>query len=88
MLNRRAFLTAAGALVVAITTPAEWAEAAQFDSAAAAGVRPGKLSSYISVERDGTVFHPTAVDRVTQPRSHAYLQNVEVSGDELGFGEQ
>jgi len=55
-LNRRAFLTAAGALVVAITTPAEWAEAAQFDSAAAAGVRPGKLSSYISVERDGTVI--------------------------------
>lgn len=54
-LSRRAFLTAAGALVVAIATPPEWAEAAQFDSAAAAGVRPGKLSSYISIEPDGTV---------------------------------
>jgi len=54
-LNRRAFLTSAGALVVAIATPAEWADAAQFDSAAGAGVRPGKLSSYISIEPDGTV---------------------------------
>jgi CO/xanthine dehydrogenase Mo-binding subunit len=54
-LSRRSFLTAAGALVVAIATPAEWAEAAQFDSAAAAGVRPDKLSSYISIGRDGMV---------------------------------
>src|SRR5438105_2155956 len=53
--SRRAFLTSAGALVVAIATPAEWVSAAQFDSAAAAGVGPGKLSSYISIERDGTV---------------------------------
>ncbi|MDE2475035.1 MAG: molybdopterin-dependent oxidoreductase, partial [Alphaproteobacteria bacterium] len=54
-LSRRAFLTASGALVVALATPPEWAEAVQFDSAAAAGVRPGKLSSYISIEPDGTV---------------------------------
>src|SRR5579872_5710933 len=54
-LNRRSFLTAAGALVVALATPAEWAEAAQFDSAAAAGVRPNKLSSYISIGPDGMV---------------------------------
>src|SRR5438477_9404134 len=53
--GRRAFLTSAGVLVVAIATPAEWVSAAQFDSAAAAGVRPGKLSSYIAIERDGTV---------------------------------
>jgi len=54
-LNRRAFLSASGALVVALATPAEWAEAVQFDSAAAAGVAPGKLSSYLSIERDGSV---------------------------------
>jgi nicotinate dehydrogenase subunit B len=54
-LSRRAFLTASGALVVALATHADWASAAQFDSAAAAGVRPGKLSSYISIERNGTV---------------------------------
>jgi nicotinate dehydrogenase subunit B len=54
-LSRRAFLSATGAFVVALATPAEWASAAQFDSAAAAGVRPGKLSSYISIEPDGTV---------------------------------
>src|SRR6185437_6372889 len=55
-LSRRAFLTASGALIVALATPPEWAEAVQFDSAAAAGVRPGKLSSYISIEPDGTVI--------------------------------
>jgi len=54
-LSRRAFLTTAGALVVAIASPAEFLSAATPDSAAAAGVRPGKLSSYISIERDGSV---------------------------------
>ncbi len=54
-LDRRSFLTAAGAFVVALATPTEWAEAAQFDSAAAAGVRPDRLSSYISIDRGGTV---------------------------------
>ncbi len=30
-LSRRAFLTSAGAMVVALATPAEWADAAQFE---------------------------------------------------------
>ena len=57
-LSRRAFLSATGALVVALATPAELAEAA---AAATNGlatrppVTPGTLSSYISIEPDGTV---------------------------------
>jgi CO/xanthine dehydrogenase Mo-binding subunit len=56
-LSRRAFLSASGALIVAIVTPAEWANAAfaEGESAAAAGLPREKLSSYISIERDGTV---------------------------------
>src|ERR1051326_6343187 len=56
-LSRRAFLSSTGALIVAIATPAEWAEAAfaEGETAAAAGIARDKLSSYISIERDGTV---------------------------------
>jgi CO/xanthine dehydrogenase Mo-binding subunit len=57
-LSRRTFLSATGALVIAVATPAEFAEAA---AAAANGVAtrppvsPSTLSSYISIEPDGTV---------------------------------
>jgi nicotinate dehydrogenase subunit B len=51
-LSRRAFLSASGALVVALAAPAEFAKADLFDRSI---VRPDKLSSYISIERDGTV---------------------------------
>ena len=57
-LSRRAFLSSTGALIVAIATPAEWASAAlvEGETAAAAGRPREKLSSYISIERDGTVI--------------------------------
>jgi nicotinate dehydrogenase subunit B len=51
-LSRRAFLSASGALVVALAAPAEFARADSLDRSI---VRPDKLSSYISIERDGTV---------------------------------
>src|SRR6266446_7905977 len=57
-LSRRTFLSATGALVVALATPAEFAKAA---AAATNGVatRPpvsaGTLSSYISIEPDGMI---------------------------------
>ena len=57
-LDRRTFLSATGALVVALATPADFAKAA---SAATNGVAkrppvlPGALSSYIAIEPDGTV---------------------------------
>src|SRR5882672_11162786 len=58
-LSRRTFLSATGALVVAIAAPSEFARAA---AAATNGVAkrppvlPGALSSYISIEPDGTVI--------------------------------
>ena len=51
-LSRRAFLSASGALVVALAAPAEFAKADLVDRSI---VRPDKLSSFISIERDGTV---------------------------------
>ena len=56
-LNRRAFLTASGALVVALATPAEFAAAADPKNGLATRppVSPGTLSSYIAIEPDGTV---------------------------------
>jgi CO/xanthine dehydrogenase Mo-binding subunit len=53
-LSRRAFLSASGALVVALAAPAELARAAS-DSIDRSIVRPDKLSSYISIDRDGIV---------------------------------
>src|ERR1700680_1657726 len=58
-LSRRTFLSATGALVVAIASPAEFAKAA---AAATNGlatrrpVLPSALSSYISIEPDGMVI--------------------------------
>src|SRR5688500_1908889 len=61
-LSRRALLSTTGAFVVALATPAEFAQAAEAAAAARRdrlaqrpGIDPGKLSSYISVEADGTV---------------------------------
>src|ERR1700726_657884 len=53
-LSRRAFLTATGALVVALAAPAELAGAATSPFGRSV-VRPDKLSSYISIDPDGTV---------------------------------
>jgi CO/xanthine dehydrogenase Mo-binding subunit len=54
-LSRRAFLSATGALVVALALPNE-VEAAEKSPFGRSVVRPDKLSSYISVERDGSVI--------------------------------
>jgi nicotinate dehydrogenase subunit B len=56
-LSRRAFLSATGALVVALAAPAEVGEAATPANGVATRpfVAPGTLSSYISVDPDGTV---------------------------------
>ena len=54
-LSRRAFLTAGGALVVALVAPADLAEAAERNPFGRSVVRPDKLSSYISIDPDGMV---------------------------------
>jgi len=54
-LSRRAFLSATGALVVALAAPAEFADAAETRPFGRSVVRPDKLSSYISIDPDGTV---------------------------------
>jgi nicotinate dehydrogenase subunit B len=54
-LSRRAFLSATGALVVALVAPAELAGAAETRPFGRSVVRPDKLSSYISIDPDGTV---------------------------------
>src|ERR1700681_4392031 len=54
-LSRRAFLSASGALVVALAAPAEFAAAAANGVIGRSVVRPDKLSSYISIDPDGTV---------------------------------
>jgi len=54
-LSRRAFLSATGALVVALAAPAELAAAAESRPFGRSVVRPDKLSSYISIDRDGSV---------------------------------
>jgi nicotinate dehydrogenase subunit B len=53
-LSRRAFLSATGALVVALAAPAELA-AAESRPFGRSVVRPDKLSSYISIDPDGSV---------------------------------
>ena len=53
-LSRRAFLSATGALVVALVAPAEFAQAAA--TVPAGRPAPDKLSSYISIDPDGTVI--------------------------------
>ncbi|MEA2988489.1 MAG: nicotinate dehydrogenase subunit [Alphaproteobacteria bacterium] len=55
-LSRRAFLSTTGALVVTLAAPAEWAEAAPTHGAPKRPPLTGdQLSSYITIESDGTV---------------------------------
>jgi CO/xanthine dehydrogenase Mo-binding subunit len=54
-LSRRSFLTSTGTLVVALATPAELAHAAQNGVASRPRVIGDQLSSYISIEKDGSV---------------------------------
>src|SRR5580692_4604794 len=54
-LSRRAFLSATGALVVALAAPAELAVAAESRPFGRSVVRPDQLSSYISIDPDGSV---------------------------------
>jgi nicotinate dehydrogenase subunit B len=55
-LSRRTFISATGALVVALTVPAEFAQAQSHGGPARSLVPPDQLASYISIERDGTVI--------------------------------
>jgi CO/xanthine dehydrogenase Mo-binding subunit len=55
-LSRRAFLSATGALVVALAAPAELAAAAEPRPFGRSVGRPDKLASYISIDPDGTVI--------------------------------
>ena len=54
-LNRRAFLSSTGALVVTLAAPPEWAEAATPGVATRPPLKGDQLSSYITIEADGTV---------------------------------
>ncbi|MEA2906100.1 MAG: nicotinate dehydrogenase subunit [Alphaproteobacteria bacterium] len=55
-LSRRAFLSTTGALVVTLAAPAEWAEAAPTHGSPKRPPLTGdQLSSYITIESDGTV---------------------------------
>ena len=55
MLDRRAFLTASGALLVTLAAPVEWAEGQGTGSATRPPIVPDQLDSYITIDRDGTV---------------------------------
>ena len=52
-LSRRAFLTATGALAVTLATPAQWAAAKQ--TTTRPPLKGDQLSSYITIDADGTV---------------------------------
>src|SRR5438874_3505376 len=54
-LNRRAFLTSTGALLVTLAAPSDWAAAAINGAAARPPVTGDQLDSYITIDRDGTV---------------------------------
>jgi len=54
-LSRRAFLSAGGALVVTLASSGEWAEASSNGVATRPPLKGDQLSSYISIEADGTV---------------------------------
>ena len=55
LLDRRAFLTASGALLVTLAAPREWAEAQATGSATRPPIAGDQLDSYITIDRDGTV---------------------------------
>jgi nicotinate dehydrogenase subunit B len=54
-MNRRTFLTSAGALVVSVSLPGGQARASTSTKASRLGLDPDQLSSYISVNQDGSV---------------------------------
>ncbi|MGZ5093678.1 MAG: molybdopterin cofactor-binding domain-containing protein [Burkholderiales bacterium] len=54
-MNRRSFLTSAGALVVSVSLPGGQARASTSTKASRLGLAPDQLSSYISVNQDGSV---------------------------------
>jgi CO/xanthine dehydrogenase Mo-binding subunit len=55
MMDRRAFLTASGALLVTLAAPMEWAEGETLGSATRPPMAGDQLDSYITIDRDGTV---------------------------------
>src|SRR5262245_22195240 len=54
-LSRRAFLSTSGALVVTLAAPTEWADAATNGAPARPPLKGDQLSSYITIDPDGTV---------------------------------
>src|SRR5262249_20378752 len=54
-LTRRAFLSTSGALVVSLATPGEWGEASANTQATRPPLKGDQLSSYITIEPDGSV---------------------------------
>ena len=54
-IDRRAFISATGALVVTFAASADWAEAATEGVAARPPLKGDQLSSYITIDADGTV---------------------------------
>src|SRR5258705_164682 len=54
-LSRRAFLSTTGALVVSLAAPGEWSEASANTLATRPPLKGDQLSSYITIEPDGSV---------------------------------
>src|SRR5499426_1012100 len=54
-ISRRAFLSTTGALVVSLASPGEWSEASANTQAARPPLKGDQLSSYITIEPDGSV---------------------------------
>ncbi len=54
-LSRRAFLSATGGLVVTLAAPADWVEAATYGAAERPPLKGDQLSSYVTIDPDGTV---------------------------------
>src|SRR5262249_59010404 len=54
-LSRRAFLSTSGALVVTLVAPADWADAATSGVTTRPALKGDQLSSYITIDPDGTV---------------------------------
>src|SRR5436309_15217034 len=54
-LSRRTFLSTTGALVVSLAAPGEWSEALANTQATRPPLKGDQLSSYITIEPDGSV---------------------------------
>src|SRR6266702_6295208 len=55
-LSRRAFLSTTGALVVSLAAPDEWSEASANTQATRPPLKGDQISSYITIEPDGSVI--------------------------------